>query len=399
MKKYKIKRHFLHKLIWKVGRIFTTLKVKRLYKFECDKLPKMKENFLVVSNHTTEHDMYFVGGAFKEQMYFVCGEHLTKRKSWKKLQYFFDLIPKYKGDSDLVAMKEIIRRCNAGYNVMIFPEGSRSFNGETERLDDAIGKLVKMCKCALVTYHMMGGYFVAPRWAYTVRRGKVRAEIKHVYSAEELKNMSAKEIADIINEDIYENANYRQKEEMHEYKGEGLAEGIENYIIKCPVCDKYETIESKDDMFWCNNCHMKARYNTFGLFENMNEESALAYDNIYDLSQDMIKGIMEDISNATNDNYLFKDDKNISFKIIREDHVREELGIEYILGYKDKLVIKSKGEEICFDFLNMRGLAMLYFGKTLLFTYDSKHYEITGDAFHACKYDYLYKAYLDSKAK
>ncbi len=38
---------------------------------------------------------------------------------------------------------------------------------------------------------------------------------------------------------------------------------------------------------------------------------------------------------------------------------------------------------------------MLYYGKTLLFTMDRRHYNITGERFHAIKYQKLYDVYQE----
>ena len=226
---------FRYKLIYKtVGSLVPLLL--RKYGFTTDRISKKDEPYIVVSNHLTEVDMLMVAGALSEHMYYVAGEHLLRTKAGPKLKWAQDPIFTYKGAPSIDTMREVIRKIRAGNNIMIFPEGSRSFNGETLKLDSGIAKLVKTAGCALITYHIEGGYFVAPRWAYTFRTGPMRGNIVNVYSSEEVKKMSRDELTDCINRDIYENAYETQRRNKYKYKGKRLAEGLENYLVKCSCC-------------------------------------------------------------------------------------------------------------------------------------------------------------------
>ncbi len=145
-----------------------------------------------MANHCTEVDMIMLVKAIKPHQYFVCGEHLLRSKFGPKLKLLYNPIPEFKGASATKTVSEIIRRIRAGCNIMIFPEGSRSFNGETLKQPVATGKLVKLAKSGLITYRITGGYFVAPRWAYNFRTGPLEGKIVHRYTPEEIAAMSAK---------------------------------------------------------------------------------------------------------------------------------------------------------------------------------------------------------------
>ena len=141
---------FRYKVIYKtVGSLVPLILCK--YGFRTDRICKKDEPYIVVANHLTEVDMLMAAGAFSEHMFFVAGEHLLRTKAGSKMKWAQDPIFTYKGAPSIDTMREVIRRIKAGHNVMIFPEGSRSFNGETIRLDNGIAKLVKMAGCALAT--------------------------------------------------------------------------------------------------------------------------------------------------------------------------------------------------------------------------------------------------------
>ncbi len=380
VRKNKIKRAGLHKFVWSFLWIIARPYMYLRYGFRTKYL-RLKEPCLVVSNHLTEVDMIMVGCAFPRQMYLVGGEHIASRKIFPKLDFFFHPITMYKADADTAAVKEIIRRLRAGYSVLLFPEGSRSFNGETETLPDSIGKLCKSGKCGLVTYHLGGGYFTAPRWAYTTRKGKMWGEIKSYLKAEEVAKMSPGEITDLINRDIYDNAYETQRVEMNRYTGKRLAEGLENYLVICPECGEYNALETHDDTFTCPHCGMTGKYNEYGFLEGEN----LPFDNVYDWGKWVEKKFAEDLSGKLPDELLFTD-SDLRFYEIAPNHERITLEETGIKGYSDRIEIGGSK----FSFSEITGMDMLYYGKTLMFTWRGRHFGITGESFHAVRYKWTY---------
>ena len=379
----KSRKKLRYSLIYKTVSRFAPL-ILHKYGFKTDRVSKKDEPYIVVANHLTEVDMIMAAGAFPEHMYFVAGEHLLRTKNGSKMKWAQDPIFTYKGAPSIDTMREVIRKIKAGNNVMIFPEGSRSFNGETMKINSGIAKLVKMAGCALATYHIEGGYFVAPRWAYTTRTGPMKGNIVNIYSSEDIKKMSRDELTDCINRDIYENAYETQRRNMYTYKGERLAEGLENYLIKCSCCGSFDSMETKDDRFCCTKCGQSGRYTPKGFLEG----EGLRFDSVYDWGIWSENETCEYIKAFSGEGSVFTDTDVVMYEVL-PDHSRQDLTAGEVHGYKDKLVIGD--EELCFE--DMGGMDMLYFGKTLVFTYKKRHLAITGEHFHAIKYQKLYETF------
>lgn len=360
----------------------------RKYGFKTERISKRDEPYIVVANHLTEVDMLMVAGAFSEHMYFVAGEHLLRTKAGPKMKWAQDPIFTYKGAPSIDTMREVIRKIRAGHNVMIFPEGSRSFNGETLKLDSGIAKLVKTAGCALATYHIEGGYFVAPRWAYTTRTGPMKGHIVNIYSSEEIKKMSKEELTDCINRDIHENAYETQRRNMYAYKGKRLAEGLENYLVKCSCCGAFDSMVTDDDRFRCTECGQSGRYTEEGFLEG----EGLRFDSVYDWGVWSEKETCEYIKDFEGDGPVFTDTDTVLYEVL-PDHSRIDLAAGEVKGYKDRLEIGN--ETYCFD--DMSGMDMLYFGKTLVFSYKKRHLAITGEHFHAIKYQKLFETFRNKK--
>ncbi len=382
-KNNKIRHAWLHKLVWRICWIVAKPYMAIRYGFRTKSL-KLEEPCLVVSNHLTEIDMIMVGCAFPKQMYLVGGEHIASRKIFPKLDFLFHPVTMFKADADTSAVKEIIRRLRMGYSVLLFPEGSRSFNGETETLPDSIGKLCKSGKCGLVTYHIGGGYFAEPRWAYTVRKGKLWGEIRSHLTAEEVSKMKPHEITELINRDIYENAYETQRKEMNKYTGERLAEGLENYLVICPKCGEYNILETSGDSFRCPHCGLSGKYNEYGFLEGEN----LPFDSVYDWGKWVEAKFAEDLANKQPDEILFSD-SGIKFYEIAPDHERVTLPETEICIYPDRMEIGDSR----FALSEITGMDMLYYGKTLMFTWQGRHFGVTGESFHAVRYKWTYDYY------
>ena len=374
----------VHKLVYHLVRFFIRPMVWRKYRFTTDHVPKMKEPFLLVSNHTTEDDMLFTGLASFQQTYFVCGEHLLRNKVYgKALRILQDPIPLTKGGASLSAVKEMLLRLKAGCNICLFPEGKRSFHGETIPAPLSLGKLVKKAGCALVTYRIRGGYFTYPRWARNhLRNGKVEGKVMGVYSSAQLKEMTAQEITDLINRDTYENAYQVQRDKRWRYVGKDKAKGMEKLLFICPACHQFDTIQTEGDSFFCS-CGLKGVYNDYGFLEGEN----LPFDNVYDWIRWIEKEFDDYVGrNSQTDAPLFVEDNVLLYQMM-DGYKNQDILTAPLKIYPDKLVIGTAAEDgkyFEFPMKEVSALSLL-FGNILLFTYNGIYYGMTGETFRAWK--------------
>ncbi len=378
MKTYFLPR-LVHRLVYHLARFFVRPMVWYKYRFKTDHVPRMKEPFLLISNHTTEDDMLFTGLASFQQTYFVCGEHLLRNKVYgKALRILQDPIPLQKGGNSLSAVREILSRLKQGCNICLFPEGKRSFHGETIPASAALGKLVKRAGCALVTYRIRGGYFTYPRWARGhLRNGHVEGKVMGVYSSAQLKEMTASQITDLINRDTYENAYVTQREKRWRYTGKNKALGMEKLLFICPVCHRIDSLVTKGDSFSCV-CGLKGIYDDYGFLEG----DDLPFDNIYDWmrwTEKEFDQYVEAHSREDPEKPLFTEQNVLLYQML-DGYKNQDILTAPLEIYKDKLVIKQS----VFPLHEISFLSIL-FGNILLFTYDGTYYGMTGESFHAWK--------------
>lgn len=373
--------------------------------------------YVVLANHNTDYDPLMIRETFSDQMYFVAAENILRMGILSKiLVRYFDPIFRIKGKREIRTTQEMLRRLRAGYNVCLFPEGNRSFNGATGYIFPATAKVVKKSGAGLITYRLSGGYLSSPRWSRTLRKGKMTGEIVGIYSPEELAQMSADELHKIISRDLHEDAYERQEIDPVAYKGEKLAEGLESTLFTCPSCKSIGTLHTHDDIIECS-CGYKARYDEYGyLVEDDSSRKTiraldmwqfnLLQERVKEMCGDTDKGACGDTDKGTSGDsdkgtsgdtatLLFRDE-NISLKEIGTDHnlVSEETGT--LLGYCDRLVFENDGASYCFPFDTLSGISIFGNNKMVINYKDGelKHYEMHGPyTYSALKYLYLYEIF------
>lgn len=253
--------------------VITFLKVKFGYKY--DRATNLPDNYIVLSNHTTDYDPLFVASSFPDQIYFVASEHITRWKlAYPLLQFFFEPIIRYKGSVAASTVKEVLQKTRKGASVCLFAEGVRSWDGVTQPILPSTGKMVKKARCGLVTYKITGGYFSSPNWSEgkgSTRKGPIHGAPVRIYTKEELEAMTVDEINEAIRRDLYEDAYERQVQTPQKYKGKNLAEHMENLIFLCPKCGGIETIRTQNDTVFCSACDMSFRYTEYGMLEGIEQ--------------------------------------------------------------------------------------------------------------------------------
>lgn len=240
--------------------------MKKIFAFTCDE-DRQDEPTLIISNHVTNFDPILVAFSFPgRRFHFVASEHLFRMGFVTKLlTYIFEPVARRKGVSGGDTALACVRKLRAGKTVCLFAEGETTWDGKTAEIFSATGRLAQMGKCRLITYRLEGGYFTAPRWGKGIRRGRLHGRIVGIYSAEEVKAMG-KEVTAIIQRDIFEDADLRQRENPVSYGKRRRAENLDVVLFKCPACGAYESLTSKGNFLRCA-CGERWEFTAFGRFE------------------------------------------------------------------------------------------------------------------------------------
>ena len=160
--------------------------------------------YLILMNHQTAFDQFFVGMTFRGPVYYVASEDLFSN-GWisSLLRWLVAPIPIKKQTSDVGAVKNCIRVAREGGTIAIAPEGNRTYSGRTGYMNPAIAGLARMLKLPIALFRIEGGYGVHPRWSDVVRRGRMRAYVSRVIEPEEFAGLSKAELESVIERGLY----------------------------------------------------------------------------------------------------------------------------------------------------------------------------------------------------
>lgn len=352
------------------------------FNYEYDSLKEVEGPYLLLPNHNLELDPLLVGEAAGKHTYFVASEHLLRKGlATKLLMYYLKPIIHMKGRQGAKTVKQMLRTLQEGHRVCIFPEGNRSFNGLTMEMQSSIAKVAKKARVKLITYRIEGGYFTQPRWGTNLRKGKLRGRLIHIYTPEQLQEMSDEQISDAIIEDLHEDAYETQKRNPVKFRGKNLALGLESAIFTCPKCGEIGKLHSQGDRFFCE-CGFEARYDVYGY---LTDRDGIQY-TVTELDLLQKEALKKKVENWESDRPFFED--HVTIYRIGADH--ELIGTEEgrFKAYIDHL--ECGGERL--EYASMDGMA-IYSRNALIIHHESVdgHLEIKSNmGFSALKYLYLY---------
>ena len=256
-KKYKRPNKILYNLLL----TFVVKGLARKYKTKFTRKIDMKQykgkQFILVGNHASRADYIFatlaVGGA--HQLNFVVGHNEFYRSHLKLIFNIANAIPKKNFVPDMCALRGINSVIKAGGNICIFPEGMSSISGAQQPVAIGSGKLIKHYNLPVLMIKIKGGYLTNTKYCLTDRPGEVEVELDELLSAEQVKNLSADEIASILDNELYHDDYEWNIEKQISYDCKGKPEyHIEQLLYKCPVCHKEFVMQGTNKKIACSEC-------------------------------------------------------------------------------------------------------------------------------------------------
>ncbi len=358
---------------------FTKIK----YGIKIDKLPKSRRGqYLVLYNHQTLFDQFFVGMAFRDPVYYLASEDLFSNGFTSSLiKYLVAPISIRKQTTDVSAIMNCLRVVREGGTIAIAPEGNRTYSGKTEYINPSIATMAKQLKLPIAIFKIEGGYGVHPRWSDVVRRGKMHAYISKIITPEEIKAMSEDEICRIICSELDVN----EANANHIYKSKKTAEYLERALYTCPACGMAK-LESRRDIIKCTKCGLSAKYTETTELCGVDCELPFRFVNDwYEYQKDIVNKISpEDFT----DTPIFTDTAAM-YRVIPNKKKFLESKCTSLELYSDKVKIDGKA----WTFTEISAVVVLGKNKLNIY-YEGNIHQFKGDKrFNALKYVNIYQRY------
>jgi len=129
-------------------RIVTTLAFD-LKVFGVHRLPQ-EGGVLVVSNHQSYLDPVLLAVRTRRPLSYMAKSELFRHKAFTWLIRSLGAFPVRQGAGDVRAMKEAIERVQEGHALAIFPEGSRTENGDLLPIEPGVALVIRKAKVPVV---------------------------------------------------------------------------------------------------------------------------------------------------------------------------------------------------------------------------------------------------------
>lgn len=169
--------------------------------------------------------------------------------------------------TDMDSVKGMIEALRSDRYLMLFPDAKLSVDGSSYPIAPGTSKLFKKFNPQLVFIKIEGNFFVKPKWAKDLRKGKVRVGISKIINPSEYSDLSVEELDKLINDNFYVNNYDYLKENNNTYKSKDISLGVDGILFHCPKCDKEFEINAKDNHIKCScgyDLEMNNRYELIG---------------------------------------------------------------------------------------------------------------------------------------
>lgn len=215
----------------------------------------VKPPYLLLGNHNAFYDMSVSAAATFPHFgnYVVAIDGFIGRE---KLLRNIGCICKRKFTSDIVLIRHLRQIVKLGGIVAIYPEARYSLCGTTAPLPEGLGRLCKFLDIPVVTLICHGHHINHPFWNTRHERGvkPTEAEMKLVFTREDLKNLSIDEINErLVKEFQYDDFAW-QKEKGIRIDCRDRAVGLEKVLYQCPSCKKEFHMASEGITLRCKAC-------------------------------------------------------------------------------------------------------------------------------------------------
>jgi 1-acyl-sn-glycerol-3-phosphate acyltransferase len=118
---------------------------------------------ILASNHQSYLDPPCIGMACRNDIYYLARNTLYQRPLIGPLLKRLNTVPVDRDRGDVSSIKTIIRLLRSGHRVIIFPEGTRSSDGQLQPARAGLGMIIAKTLAPVVPVRVFGSFEALPR--------------------------------------------------------------------------------------------------------------------------------------------------------------------------------------------------------------------------------------------
>lgn len=225
-------------LLWFFAYLIFLPLMKLRYRVRIDRggLGKLRGPGLVLAPHTAEADPFLVGLAlYPRRPNFVVSAHFLSKPAIRRIFRLLHVIPKRMFSSDPSTILNIGRAKREGNLVVLFPEGRLPCSGHSVPVAAGTDLLIRRLGIDVYVVTCNGAYLTFPKWGRERRRGKIRVEVRRLFTAEEAATLPASELSTRLAAAIRHNDEASMPGVA--YRCKNPAAGADGILYRCPECE------------------------------------------------------------------------------------------------------------------------------------------------------------------
>ncbi len=146
--------HILYATGWFLARSFATI-AGRIQIFGREHIPRIG-GFILATNHISYFDPPVVGSCINRPLYFFAKAELFKNPFFAGILHRVNALPVKRGVVDRKALSLAINTIKNGHGLTMFPEGTRSKNGQLLPPKPGLGLIASRAQCPIVPGYVHG---------------------------------------------------------------------------------------------------------------------------------------------------------------------------------------------------------------------------------------------------
>lgn len=212
---------------------------------------------IVLCNHGSFIDFIYAAALLRKQKpHFMVARLYFYHDLLRWLLHQLGAFPKSMFAIDMENAKNCLTVLGSGGLLAMMPEARLSTAGRFEDIQSTTYSFIKKAGVHVYTVKICGDYLADPKWGKGFRRGAVvEAELALLYTAEQVKALPMEQLQQGIAQRLtYDELRWlRQRPEIH-YRVRNMAEGLENILSVCPVCERSYTLTTDKNTVSCEHC-------------------------------------------------------------------------------------------------------------------------------------------------
>jgi 1-acyl-sn-glycerol-3-phosphate acyltransferase len=205
--------------------------------------------YFIVSEHKNYLDPLFIAAAIHHPVSYLTTWEVYRSSILRWLMERLFCIPKKRFRPDYAANRKLAELIENGGVIGLFPEGERSWTGETQRFKPEVLKLLlKKHDIPILPVKIQGNYHAWPRWSEGMRRYRITVEFRQPLFPD------PKITPEALEKQIIQRFGEYSVPEKITKSTIDLVSGIEKVFYRCSECMEINSFQTKGNIINCVKC-------------------------------------------------------------------------------------------------------------------------------------------------